>query len=156
MKTTGFTLLELLVSITILMVITGGLLTSYNAFNDKRRVKETAVTLKTDLRFAQNKAISAMKPSSNCTVLKGYKLTFTLTTYIVQPTCTGSGTPGPLLTTTLPTGITFSPIPDTFTFGVLTQGITSTPSITITLVGLTTSYRLLIAPNGDITDLGYL
>lgn len=155
MKTAGFTLLELLISISILMVITGGILTGYNSFNDNRRVKEGATTLKTDLRLIQNKAQAAIKPPSGCTQLVGYRVTFTATTYQSQAICT-SGAVGTIITSTLPASVSFSPIPSAFTFRVLTQGIDTSSSISITLVGLTKSYRIAVSPNGDINDHGYL
>ncbi|MFZ5845376.1 MAG: pilus assembly FimT family protein [Patescibacteria group bacterium] len=150
----GFTFIELLVVMGVILLLTSGIIAGYNNFTDNQRLKQTALTLKTNLRFAQTKAASADKPTSGCTQLVGYAVSFTNSSYNVQAQCS-EGLVGSLTSVSLPVGISFSPIPETIVFRVLTRGTTSDNPVTLTLIGRLKSYRLEVSPKGDITDLGF-
>ncbi|MBI3385731.1 hypothetical protein HY031_01455 [Candidatus Gottesmanbacteria bacterium] len=152
----GFTLIELIVSIGILLLLIGGLLAGYNNYNQGQEVKQSALTLKANLRLAQTWALSALKPTSGCTQLTGYTVTFTATTYGLQAQCDPEGLVGSTTAVTIPTGVSFVPVPQQTTFGVLTQGLISPGStLTITLSGFNKNYQLVVSPSGDITDNGF-
>ena len=72
----GFTLIEMAVAVGISLVIIGGVLSNYNNYNDTQKVKQGAQTLKNNLRFAQGLAFAGKKPTSGCTELEGYRVTF--------------------------------------------------------------------------------
>ncbi len=150
----GFTLIELIVTVGVVLLIAGGVVANYNNYTDNQRLKQAALTLKSDLRFVQTKAFSAEKPGLGCSELVGYVISFTSTTYSIQSQCT-EGLVGSISTINLPTGISFFPIPSAMTFRVLTHGIANDSSVIITLTGRTKSYRLQIDPKGDISDLGF-
>lgn len=151
----GFTLIELIVAIGISLLAVGGLIVNYNNYNDNQRLKQAALTLKNNLRFAQTQAVSAKKPASGCTQLVGYTVSFTSGTYAIVGACT-EGAVGDVLSVTLPSGITFSPVPSSFIFDVLNRGLVGSDVVTITLVGITKSYRIQVSAGGDINDLGFL
>ncbi|OGC68697.1 hypothetical protein A2415_01955 [candidate division WWE3 bacterium RIFOXYC1_FULL_39_7] len=54
----GFTLIELLVVVTIIVVITGALIPSFAGYIRNQNVKQAQEQLKSDLRTAQNKALT--------------------------------------------------------------------------------------------------
>jgi len=151
----GFTLIELLVVVSILVTIMGLGVASFNGFNRRERIKQTALTLKSTLRFSQTKAISAQKPTSGCTTYVGMYISFTASTYSVQHECDPEGVVGNAETFTLPRGITFSPIPASFTFLTRsnTDGITTDTPITMT--NGTLNYSLIISPNGSVRASGF-
>ena len=151
----GFTLIEMAVAVGISLVIIGGVLSNYSNYNETQKVKQAALTLKNNLRFAQTQAVGAKKPTSGCTELKGHTVTFASTSYSVQANCADEGLAGEQTTTSLPTGVTFSPLPGTVTFGVLAQGLIGSEGVTITLSGNSKTYSIQIAVTGDINDLGF-
>lgn len=149
----GYTIVELIVVSGIFLLLTGGLLANYTSFNETQKLRQASSTLKTTLRLAQTKAVAGEKPTSACATLVGHQVTFTASTYSLQPVCS-AGPVGVISTSSLPTGVAFFPIPTAMTYEAL-QGTTTLSGTTpITLVGSSKSYVLEIAPSGDITDLG--
>lgn len=151
----GFTLIELLVVIGVIMLITGGIISNYSAYNESERLRQAALTLKNNLRLAQNRAISGEKPDPTrfiCTGLIGYTINFTSTNYRIEPQCT-EGVVGESISVSLPAGITLAPVPSPFTFGVLTRGTGA--DVTITLAGQTKWYTIEVSSGGEINDRGF-
>lgn len=146
----GFTLIELLVSAAIIIVVTGGVIVNYNTYNDAQRARQAALTVKSNLRFAQSRAYNGEKPPSGCSVLSGYQVSFTATTYTVQAMCSG-GLAGEAQIFSLDAGITFSPVPSTFTFRVLSRGIDT--DTTIIVVGSSKSYQFQVMRSGDMSEV---
>ena len=151
----GFTLIELLVVISILVTILGLGVASFNSFNRRERIKQTALTLKSSLRFSQTKAISAQKPTSNCTTYVGMRVSFTASTYTMQHECNPEGVVGTAETITLPRGITFSPVPISFTFLTRSNTDNITTDTPITMTNGTLNYSLIISPNGSVRASGF-
>lgn len=149
----GFTLIEILVAVGIAMLIVGGVIVNYNAYNDTQNVKQAAQTLKNNLRFAQAQALAGRKPTSGCTTLIGFTVTFASGSYTIQAQCT-EGSAGEVITTTLPSVIAFSPVPTAVTFQTL-RGSIGVAAVTITLAGTTKSYQIQVSENGDMTDVGF-
>jgi prepilin-type N-terminal cleavage/methylation domain-containing protein len=124
-RSAGFSLIELLVVSVIILGMTAVGVSNYSSFTDTQKLKQAGRTLKNDLRFIQTRSASGLKPSScnSADRLVSYRVTFTLTKYTYQPVC-ASGLADPAQTVTLPNGVTFSPIPATFEFQVLTGAST--------------------------------
>jgi len=150
----GFTLVEVIVSVGIAISLIGAIIVNYNAHNDTQTLKQAALTLKNDLRLAQSKALAGEKPASDCTELVGYSITFSVGSYSLRAQCSPEGAIGPTTTVTLPSGVTFSPLPSSFTFRVLSRGTTLAGVTPITLMGFAKSYRLEVSTGGDISDKG--
>lgn len=149
MRKHGFTLIELLIVISILVTLLGLGIASFNTFNRRERLKQTGLTLKSSLRFSQTKAISAQKPLSGCTTYVGMRISFTSSSYHIQHRCDPEGLVGTNESVTLPYGITFSPVPSSFTF--LTRSNTDiSADMTITLISGALSYSMVISPNGSV------
>lgn len=155
MKSSGFTLFELIVAISILILLFGLGIAGYNAFNRKDRLRQAGLTIKAHLRFAQTKAFSVDKPSSGCTTFTGMRVSFTATTYSIDHMCT-EGVVGTAETITLQSGITFSPVPSSFTFTPLKGTISLASGQAIVLSNTVDTYQITITGSGDISDRGIL
>lgn len=151
----GFTLVELLIVIAILSTILGLGIASYNGFNRRERLKQSALTLKSHLRFAQTKAMSAEKPGVGCSAFVGMEVTFISTTYTVSHQCSPEGVVGAPETFSLPSDITFSPVPSGITFLTSTNRTDSTTDQSITLVNGSQSYMIVVSSNGNVNDEGF-
>ncbi len=152
----GFTLIELLIVISILVLLLGMGLASFNTFNRRERLKQAGLTLKSTLRFAQTKSISVDKPSSGCTEFVGMRVAFTETTYTVQHFCTPEGLVGTADSVSIATsGLTFSPIPSSFTFETHNSSADLTTDLNLDLTNGTQIYRLIVSPNGNVSDIGF-
>ncbi len=149
----GFTMIELVVVMGVIVLLTSIGAAGYNGFNDTQKLKQTGLTLKNNLRVAQTKAIAASKPSSGCTTLMGYVATFTANGYAINPQCTDGVIDDPT-TVTFSAGVTFSPVPSSFFFTTLTGRISVSTDRTLMLIGLSKKYTLIVHPNGDIDDSG--
>ena len=155
MRSHGFTLLEVLVAITTIVVVMAIASASYSRFNRKETLKQASLTLKSNLRSIQFRAINGQKPLSvSCTQLDGYTITFAASSYQYQASCTPAQAGAAIGTITLPRGVTFSPVPSAILYKVLGAGIDKSAVVVITMVIGTDSYILHINPNGEIVDLG--
>ena len=146
----GFTLIELLVASIILITLTGAVLVNYNSYNETQQVRQAALTLKNNLRYAQSRSINGEKPGVGCTQLDGYVVSFTETSYTTKTQC--DGTPvDPGQTVSLFSGLVFNPVPTSLLFRVLSQGLDS--DATITIVGRSKSYKVVVSRSGDISEV---
>jgi prepilin-type N-terminal cleavage/methylation domain-containing protein len=151
----GFTLIEVVVSISISLIVTGLIIANYNSYNDIQTLKQAALTLKNNLRFIQSKAGSGEKPVSGCTELLGWTITFIdASSYKYQPSCS-DGLVDPVTTVDLPPSVKFTtPIPPSFTMNVLTRGTSLSSDTPILLTAVGKTYQLFISTSGDISDKG--
>lgn len=101
----GFTLIELLVALSIASIILGLSITSFADFQSGQELRQAAETLKTNLRLAQNQALSGVKNCSSGTLV-GWYVAPQANAYTIASRCfTSSGTPR---TVTLASGITLT------------------------------------------------
>ena len=77
----GYSLLEVLVAVTIIGILTGSSLVGYNRFQGRQGLKSAGEQLVSDLRLTQQKALSGEKASGWCQgdneSLIGWRLIFT-------------------------------------------------------------------------------
>jgi prepilin-type N-terminal cleavage/methylation domain-containing protein len=62
----GFTLIELMISVLIISLLVGGGIAAYNDFNDKQKVIAAGKEYSIILRSAQKRIKSGEKPDSGC------------------------------------------------------------------------------------------
>ena len=157
MNKSGFTIIELMVVITIGLLITGGSVVSYNKFIDQQRLNQSVLLLKAKLEQAHAYAVSSKKPA-DCTNFQGFKVELKLTTtpnsYIIGPVCDGTM----LLpeTTLLPVEIIFeSTLVTDFIFYPLTLGTSLENDMRINLKSTRTSRNngVLIFKSGSIGSI---
>ena len=147
----GFTLLEIIVSVSILLLLSGLFIVNYNGFSSSQNVKQAASGLMANLQAARTRAAVGAKPST-CDTLIGYNVAFlNESTYTVQALC-DSGTAGDIQTYTLPTGVLFFPVPADITFYALNHGTKSDE--TITLEGNNVTMTVSVLASGVVSVYG--
>jgi len=153
MTTRGFTFIELLVSVTLLLLLSGLMVAGYNGFNDTQTVAQATSTFKNNLRSVRTYATSGVKPAG-CDTLIGYEVDFlTTASYTSTALCDVGGTTqkvGVLANYTLSPGVQFSMLPLTVTFYATGQG--TTPDQTMTILGNKKSASVIISGSGVIGD----
>lgn len=131
-------------------------LAGYNTFNRRERLKQGALTLKSMMRFAQTKSISVNKPRTGCTKYVGMQVSFLETSYALQHQCLPEGLVDTVDTVSIGTyGLTFSPVPTNFTFNTYTTTVNLSTDLNINLTNGIETYRLVVSPNGNISDAGF-
>lgn len=159
----GFTLIEIMIGITIMSVLFVGGFTTYREFLRRQVLSTATLELKANLAATREKAISAERPTvGECgTKFLGYIMIFTANSYTVRPDCDVSD-PGVLssyyLTYTLASTVTISvtgtPVANQILFVPLAGGtdITSANGATITLTESTSgnSQTITVYPTGAI------
>lgn len=149
----GFTIIELIVSVVIILLMTGLLIAGYNQFNSNQVVIQAASSFTNNLRAVRTNARSGLKPSG-CDTLIAYQVTFsTDSTYSSQAICVVGGSQmetGATTNYSLPTGVTFDTIPATITFYTAGQGITQNESIT--LRGQTKTQTIVLTETGLVGE----
>jgi len=150
----GFTLIEVVVSIGIALALVGSVIVNYNGYNDAQTLKQAALTLKNNVRFAQSKSLTGDKPASGCTQLLGFQLSFVASGYSIQATCDPEGVAGDATTVTFPSSLTFNPVPSAIIFYAVGRGTNLDTSVSLTISGFNRVYTLQVSPSGDVSDLG--
>ncbi len=145
----GFTLIEIIVSITLLLVLSGLFMAGYNGFNSSQTVKQAASTLVRNLQAVRTKAASGNK-SAGCDTLIGYIVKFPDSgSYTARALCQ-SGEVGDTESYLLPAGVLFSPTPGSVTFYALNRGASA--DRTITLTGFGTTSVVSVFTSGIVSD----
>jgi prepilin-type N-terminal cleavage/methylation domain-containing protein len=145
----GFTLVELIVAVSILLLITGAGIASYINLNDRQTLITTAKDLQSYMRAAQKKARAGDKPSG-CDTLNSYGLVSagaSPTIVSLKAICdSGSFTSDTL---TFPASVTLQNALD-MEFLVLSGGVNN--SGTVVLQGKTKTYTFDVNAGGEITE----
>lgn len=156
----GFTLIEVLVAITIMMLMTGGGIAAFITFNDRQSVQGAARQLQTILRTAQVKARVGEKPAG-CTKLTGYRVQTTANTnqVVLSAVCvSGAGAPQ-VITHTVSQLQNGSVAEDTsaITFANLYGGVTGATTIILKKSNVATyRYSFSVTEGGEISDGDFL
>lgn len=159
----GFTLIEVVVTVAVTLMVTGFIIVNYNSYNNYQLLKQSALTLKNNMRFAQSNSYSGEKPTSAapspapiiCTTLVGYTITFQALGYVLQPQCNPEGLKPAIISVTLPSGVTFAPVPAPLTFNALSRGTSLDSAVDIIFSGYSKQYTLEVSPGGDVSDKGF-
>ena len=157
----GFTLIELMITVSIMLVLFGLTLASYTSYSDKQRIRQTSVTLKADLHLARTNAMSGKKPIT-CTglqeVFEGYKVTFYVTSYSIVPQCrTGNDVIDKTeekVDVFFPSGVTLTmtghSLPFSYTYYPLTKGTSLTANWGFVFHGVTTISFTIDKESGEV------
>ena len=157
-KLQGFTLIELIIVISIISVISVAVIVNYNSYTDRERVRQSGLTIKSDLRLVASKVSSGVK-SVACTMLESYDVTFTTTCsdgirscYTITPRCSNGLLTDEQVTVYIPKEVHFESADQTIRFLPLSAGTDLTTDAIITLGGLATVYHMKVSPSGTISD----
>jgi prepilin-type N-terminal cleavage/methylation domain-containing protein len=152
-NSSAYTLIELLVGLSIIGLIFSFGYVSFREFSRRQALIGTMKALKGDLRLTQSRALSGQKPVSCASTLNGYSFIVTSqNTYEIKASCTGAVADK---TVTLPGDIIFSaPLPPTITFKVLGDGtnIQAGSNVTLSLYQTSTGDpgSVIVYPGGEI------
>lgn len=150
----GFSLIELLVVLVIILSITGFGISNYASFIDTQRLKQGGKTFINDLRFIQNRAMSSVKPRECGEFpLIAYRVSFSQNTYSYATVCSNGVFSEANGVFSLPDRVIFSPIPSSFDIAALTGK--PSRSLVITLTNGSKTYSVRITDIGSIEDIGF-
>jgi len=145
----GFTFIELIVVVAILMVLSLGVIVNYNSYTDREHVRQSGLTLKSDLRLTLSKVNSGVKYET-CQTLESYDISFSTSSYTITPRCSNGVDAS--TTVNLPKDVTFQPVPSTIRLLPLSVGTDLLADTIITLTGISSTYTITISPSGTISN----
>ena len=163
----GFTVIELLITITIAGIVVGGAIAGFVSFSDRQEVLNAAKEVQQMMRTAQSKArvreVPTLVGSEACKTLLGYQVQYLATptkTFRIAPYCTTTNHSNGIIGAsidlqTIPTDITVA-APDFVRFGTLESGVsfpTSVSEVLVTLSKGTHSFTFSISASGNISNV---
>lgn len=154
-KSSGYTLIEILVGLTIVgLIFTYGFV-SFREFSRRQSLAGTARKLRGELRLAQELAFAGRKPSdpacNSPNRLTGYNFTVpSSTSYEIYAVCSGGNVL--LKKVDLPGDVTISSTTSPVLFKVLGQGTNLSSDVTVTLTQVSTgsTTEVFISPTGEM------
>lgn len=121
MRRAGYTLVEILIVLTVMAIVFSGGYAGYREFSRRQNLAGVAKSIIGDLRYTQTLAISGKKPAGCISYLDGYEFyVVNSMRYEIRAKCSGSPA-GKVVD--LPSGYSISsPSPNPILFKVLGQG----------------------------------
>lgn len=162
MKSKGYTLIEILIAVSIIGLLFGVGYANYRDFSRRQSALSILKNIQGDLRLAQQLALSGQKPDdTNCdspNTLSGYSFgVLSATSYEIRPVCSGGAVSSAYKTVTLGPGATFSspfPSPNPIVFKVIGNGTNTTvgsnAQIILTETGSTNTSTITVNSAGQI------
>ncbi|MBI2590637.1 MAG: prepilin-type N-terminal cleavage/methylation domain-containing protein [Candidatus Blackburnbacteria bacterium] len=144
----GYTLLEVLVVLTIITTLFFGGYAAYREFERRQTLQSFYKEMVVSLSLARQKALSGEKPGGCSGNLVGYQVSFGASSYSVAAVC---NLPIVVGTYPVPSGIALSGF-SSFTYKVLGQGTTLASPLSVTLTQSSTGKSI----NATITREGML
>lgn len=160
LKYAAFTLVEILVSLSLILLLTGLGYAGYRDFSRRQTLLSAARKIEGDLRYAQGLANSGTAPASpaSCTNLSGYRFLLTASAYTISALCT-EGYVDVKKDVSPGANITISSTLPSFLFKVLASGtnIPEATPVTITLrqTGVSASVAIKVNSAGQVSLLGF-
>ncbi|MCK4588532.1 type II secretion system protein [Candidatus Woesebacteria bacterium] len=148
----AYTLIEILVSLTIIGLVFGVGYISFREFARRQALAGTARSLRGNLRLAQGQALAGKKPVG-CTVLNGYRFSaVSESVYRIMASCVNGDSSIGKDSVSFPDGVTMNPIPGNILFKVLGQGTDLGSDVEINLVQEATdnTIKVTVTIGGEI------
>ncbi|MEK7061248.1 MAG: prepilin-type N-terminal cleavage/methylation domain-containing protein [Patescibacteria group bacterium] len=153
----GFTLIEVLISLTIIGLLFGFGFANFRDYSRRQQLLSVARNLKGQIRLVQSKASAGEKPDdikcNGTNTLSSYSFQIVSTTsYRTVANCMGGNVT--IKTENLPDGISMSPTSGIISFKVLGQGTNITAGgsfvITLTQTGTGSTSLVTVTAGGEI------
>lgn len=139
----GYTLIELILVISVLTLIASFGIARYNEFNERQAVQQSADTFISNLRLVQAKGLAGDKPEG-CTTLVGWTVEFGPDSYTMYAQCQPEGIiDGTAVTVDLPQNVTLSYSRGFITYYALGRG--TSEDQTVQLVGGTVTVSVVLS-----------
>jgi len=163
----GFTLIELIVTTTIILILTGVGIAAYNNFNETQILKQAALDLKNNLRFAQTKALAGEKvcgpdfcggADTDCgneddeLPLSGWEVKFNADNYEIYGVCQDKTFNSKTYYYSNDQKIRVSPLPLDLRFKAAPLEVLNPGDICLS--GFNKKYKLSVTLSGEIIDYG--
>lgn len=149
----GFTLIELMVVISVTAILFAIGVAGYMAFNRRQIVTQASRTIRQDLRLAQSLAFNNQKPS-DCGTLEDYTFKLVNQTYKIFANCLNPvhsyEDDSPTREVTLPDVLTLSGFTQV-KFKVLSSGVIFTNGPQLTIVGWGLTKTITVGEGGEIS-----
>jgi len=157
----GFTLIEVLIAITIMLLVTGGGIAAFVNFNDRQSVQGAARQLQTILRSAQVKARVGEKPGAGCDKLTGYRVqTAANTNQVILSAVCVSNAGAPQMVTHTTSQLQNNVVAEgtyAITFANLYGGVTGATTIVLQKSSVSAyRYSFVVTPGGEISDGAFI
>ena len=146
----GFTIVELLIILSLIALLFTLGIAQYNRFNRSQTLTQTKNELVSNLRLAQGKSLAGEKPNQcGDEALLGHQLEFTNNqSYKIVAVCGSEPYPEVKQTVTFPEGVIKTSAENIVFFKILSQGVES--EVTITLSGFGETRDIIITAAGEI------
>ena len=149
---TGYTLVELMVTVTIITLLTSFGISAYGKAQNSQATRAATETIMATLSEAQKKASSGTSDCVGSDEYFGQKVVLSGSSISLRSTCS-TGDSSTVKTISV-SGVTFSGSP-TFVFRPLNQGVILTGGNTsIDYATNTNTYRIQVMPTGSIVNKG--
>lgn len=152
----GFTLIEMVVTVSIILAVFGGAIAGFFRFNDRQIVQSTVNEVKQVLESSRTRARVRDNPNQAGCVLQGYKVVTSGTSLVSRILCGTSKfalTDGQIRDTyELPTGVTVTSMNITFYTLAGSALVTSPADNYIHVNGNNTFYVFQVLDSGQITE----
>jgi prepilin-type N-terminal cleavage/methylation domain-containing protein len=154
--TKGYTLIELLIVVAIVLIFTGLSLAYYNQYTDETTLRSEAKQVIDVIELAKKKASSSDTEGDNICVLSDYRLVVAAPNkYSLQWQCAGDASPSTVKEYTLANGLSFGG-DITIIFKPMTAGVSFEPSgqnqIDIRHLGLDKHIAITVSSAGIVTE----
>lgn len=141
----GYTLIELILVVSVLILIASFGIARYNEFNERQNVQQTADTFISNLRLVGAKALAVDKPQG-CTMLVGWTVEFGLDRYTMYAECKPEGIiDNSRVAVDLPGFVTLNYTNGTITYFALGKGTSADQ--TVQFVGRTVTVSVVLSGN---------
>lgn len=155
-KSTGYTLIEIIIVVGIMGLLVGASIAGFNTLNQRQTVLSAGKEVISIMRTAQQRAIAGIKPENDCDQLLGYavKATANGATYTLNSVCDDGGfiETVEVRSYQLAAGLTFA---STFTvqFNVQTGGASGNTG-DLQLRSSVYTFTVNVNESGDISEQG--
>jgi prepilin-type N-terminal cleavage/methylation domain-containing protein len=146
----GFTLIELMVTISVSLALFGVVVVGFNHFLATRKLENTQRELKSELRLVRSKAMNGEKPATGCDSLLGYSVRIESGTVEYAPVC-DSGTKTYVAIGLTEEGVDLSMSPASFEFQSISGSLAEEDLVTVSVSYQSTTNQIQILSSGNFT-----
>ena len=153
-ESNGFTLIELIVVITIIILLSGLSLAYYNNFTEQQKLDAEVNKIISVLELAKKKASASDLQNVDCQGFSGYTVSFAASSYSMKLVCTPDcGTSCSRMFLLSSANLILTSDSPTLTFKPMYAGIEPTAGVNITLTanGLNKCKKINVSSNGIVS-----